>query len=183
MHVRDCWTSRQRGIYNLSTPEIRAQVNRELEQFIVHHIDKRESFAYETTLRTKITYDQAQRAKANGFAAVMRYVALNSVEESIRRVRLRSEKGGHSAPPERIREIYSASLNNLPQALRDFDRVTVYDNTELSGDPPRLFEVVEGRVVFIEADIPQWLERALQGTEFEITESLRTRAQNSSSII
>ena len=99
------------------SPEIRVTVNRQLEQFITDRIQRRETFAYETTLRTTVTLTQARLAKAQGLETTMLYVALNSVEESIRRVRARSELGGHSAPPHRIREIYESSLRNLPRAL------------------------------------------------------------------
>jgi predicted ABC-type ATPase len=92
---------------------IRSEVNRQLEEFISSHIDRQQSFAYETTLRTAITHGQARSAKAHGFQTSMLYVALGSAEESIRRVRLRAEQGGHSAPPERIRAIYQASLSNI----------------------------------------------------------------------
>jgi dephospho-CoA kinase len=66
--------------HNISL-EIRAIVNQELESFIVNHIRDRQSFAYQTTLRTTITYEQARLAKAHGFQTSMEYVALASVEE------------------------------------------------------------------------------------------------------
>ena len=69
--------------------EIRAQVNKELEQFITLCIQQLRSFAFETTLRTKITYEQARLAKANGFEISMIYAALNSAEESIRVLNLK----------------------------------------------------------------------------------------------
>jgi predicted ABC-type ATPase len=165
------------------SPEVRAQVNKELEQFITHYIQQRKSFAYETTLRTKITHEQARLARAKGFETSMIYVALNSAEESIRRVRLRAENGGHSAPPERIVEIYTASLGNLPQALQEFDSVTVYDNTAMGeGLPQHILSADNGVITYLKASIPQWLQRALQGTEFEIIDSLPAQAQNSLSI-
>jgi len=158
------------------SPEIRAIVNKELERFIADHIQRKESFSFETTLRTTITFEQARRAKAEGFEATMEYVALNSAEESIRRVRARAEGGGHSAPPERIREIYESSLRNLPQALREFDHVIVRDNTdERVGVPSRIFETIDGAVTEIAENTPQWIEKALSGSAYEISESLRDR--------
>ena len=163
------------------SPEIRALVNKELERFIADHIGRKKSFAYETTLRTTITFQQARAAKAQGFETVMQYVALNSVEESIRRVRVRSEQGGHSAPPERIREIYQFSLRNLPQALREFDNVTVYDNSDsTAGAPSRVFLTVEGAVLHIAEKTPQWIDKSFRGTEFEISQSLRAQTQGRS---
>ena len=44
------------GSYQKIPAEIRAQVNREFEQWIVHHIQSRQSFAIETTLRSPIAF-------------------------------------------------------------------------------------------------------------------------------
>ena len=158
---------------------IRAVVNQDLEAFILDHIREGRSFCYETTLRTTITYDQARLAKSHGFRTVMQYVALSSVEDSIERVRARAEQGGHSAPPERIREIYEASLKNLPRALTEFGYVEVYDNSDRveRGRPTLVLEGINGRIVSLIAQVPEWTVNALRGTEHEITERLRSRVQ------
>lgn len=157
------------------TPEIRAVVNRDLENFILGHIREGHSFSFETTLRTPVTFDQARLAKAHGFQTRMEYVALASVEESINRVRQRSEQGGHSAPPERIREIYEASLGSLPSALAEFDYVAVFDNTDITNpmQPFLVLETANGHIVWLATQVPEWTLNALRGTAYEITEQLR----------
>jgi predicted ABC-type ATPase len=160
--------------HNIS-PEVRAVVNQELETFILGHIQEGSSFSYETTLRTAITYDQARFAKAHGFETRMQFVALASVEESIERVRARAVQGGHSAPPERIREIYEASLKNLPRALKEFDSVRVFDNTDTVGGerPILVLETVDGQMVSLATQVPEWAVKALRGTAYEITPKLQ----------
>lgn len=154
---------------NISS-EIRATVNQELERFVTDHIQRKESFVYETTLRTTITFQQTQAAKAQGFETTMLYVALDSVSESINRVRARSEHGGHSAPAHRIREIYESSLRNLSRALREFDTVTVYDNSSsIAPGPLLLLRTVQGIVVHRAEKTTDWIKKALSGTEFEIS--------------
>lgn len=140
------------------SPEIRAVVNRELEAFILDHIQRRTSFAYETTLRTTITFDQAKLAAQYGFETRMQYVALGSAEESIARVRARAENGGHSAPPERIREIYAASLRNLLLAPKNFHYLQVFDNSDAThfDGPILVLEIVRGEVKFLAANPPEW---------------------------
>src|SRR5580698_3816883 len=64
------------GSYRNITPEMRIQAANQLERFIADHIRDRKSFAFETTLRTDITFRQADQAHANGFLTVMLYVAL-----------------------------------------------------------------------------------------------------------
>jgi predicted ABC-type ATPase len=161
------------------SPEIRAIVNQELESFIVSHIQERRSFAYETTLRTTITYEQARLAKAHGFQTSMEYVALASVEESINRVRKRAERGGHSAPPERVREIYEASLKNFPRALAEFDYVAVFDNTDIENrrQPALILETLNGRMLTLALHVPEWVESTLRGTTYELTEQLKAQVR------
>ncbi len=160
--------------HNIS-PEIRAQVNRDLEVFIMSHIREGRSFSFETTLRTTITFDQARLAKMHGFQTRMEYVALASVEESINRVRKRAERGGHSAPPERVREIYEASLRNLPRALAEFDYAAVFDNTDIMNPAPAILvlETVNGHIIWLGPQVPAWTLNALRGTAYEVTEQLR----------
>lgn len=54
-----------RGSYREIPLQLRAQVGRELEEFIEGHIASSTTFAFETTLRTEVTFAQAGRAKAN----------------------------------------------------------------------------------------------------------------------
>ena len=110
------------GSYRGIPQEIRAATNREFEQFIISHIREHKDFAFETTLRTPITFRQAAMARQEGFHVSMAFVALRTPEMHIDRVIARAEAGGHSAPPERIREIYKASLKNLPRALARIGR-------------------------------------------------------------
>lgn len=89
--------------------DIRAQVNVEFERWILDHIGANESFAFETTLRSPITFQQSRRAHERGFSTSMHYIAAGSVEESIRRIMERSYRGGHSASERLVREIYGKS--------------------------------------------------------------------------
>jgi predicted ABC-type ATPase len=98
------------GSYRDITLEIRSRVNREFEAFIEGHIDRRESFAFETTLRTPVTFDQARRAHSNGFIVTMRYVALANVELNLERIAIRADLGFHSAPVEVLRSIHVSSF-------------------------------------------------------------------------
>jgi len=117
------------GSYQSISPEIRAQVRRQLEKFIADHIHDRRSFAYETTLRTAITFTQADEARANGFLTVLLYVALDDVELNISRVAVRADRGGHSALAG------SASMKNIGRAIQEFDQV------KAEGAPAWLLEV------------------------------------------
>jgi predicted ABC-type ATPase len=155
------------GSYLQISPDIRAQANAECEAFIARCIAARRSFAVETTLRTDITFRQGAEARAQGFALLMEYICAGSPEECIRRVRIRADRGGHSASPSRVRATYATSLHHLLRAFRNFDVVTVYDNSRRGKAPARVFEVAAGRGVTHRAErLPRWLRSALKGSEF-----------------
>ena len=140
---------------------IRDHVNRELELFIETHIRDRKSMTFETTLRSEITFHQARRARLNGFALAMTYVALSSVNLHVERVAIRVDRGGHSTAVKMIEETYSASLVNLRRALQEFDDVAVYDN---SGAKPELFLTCnKGKIQLIREGTPNWVLKAAMG--------------------
>ena len=66
------------GSYIGIPKHIRETVNREFETFVSDCISQHESFAVETTLRSAVTFDQAQNARAAGFVTEMRYLALEN---------------------------------------------------------------------------------------------------------
>ena len=94
--------------------EIRSVVNREFESFIHGSIERRVSFAIQTTLRSEIIFEQARLAKQAGFAVEMRYLALRNFGLHLIRVKGRAFAGGHSASEPTLRRIYNSSLINLP---------------------------------------------------------------------
>src|SRR5271165_4332859 len=60
------------GSYGSISNEIRKIVNHEFEAFVLASIEKRNSFAIETTLRSDATFEQARFAKQAGFVTEMR---------------------------------------------------------------------------------------------------------------
>lgn len=119
---------RNAGAYTGIPALVRREVNQEFEQFVLDHVRSRTAFAFETTLRSAITFEQATLAKEAGFHREMRYLALESFELHVRRVKIRALRGGHSAPESLLRRIHDASLRHLRRAIREMDLIRVYDN-------------------------------------------------------
>ena len=148
------------GSYVGISREVRRAVAGECERFVRDHIDRRQSFAVETTLRTDASIVQAELARQSGFLTHLRFVATDSIEENVSRVLQRAQGGGHAAPERDIRNINEASIGNLRRALTVFERVRVYDSTERWA-PPRLVAIArEGRLTRHGAT-PAWLDVAL----------------------
>ena len=151
------------GSYAGISQSIRQQVNREFEAFITGQIERRESLAIETTLRSPVTFEQARLAKSQGFSIEMRYLALASFAMHLERVKARADAGGHSASETTLRRIYQASLANLPRALQEMDHLRVYDNTRPDFSAPVLLEAEAGVIRYLTPDPPAWLITALPG--------------------
>ena len=160
------------GSYESIPLGIRGAANREFEEFVHANIRSGTSFAIETTLRSTITFEQARIARQHGFRVVMVYVALETVEEHIERVKRRAVRGGHSASETTLRRIHASSLANLPLALNParsgIEFIRIYDNSGPEGRPSLALESHRGRVVRLAAQFPQWLQRALHWTDRDL---------------
>ena len=156
------------GSYQGISLETRAAVNREFEQFVIDHIQRGVSFAIETTLRSDITFRQMDEARVQGFELHMLYVALGDFSQNLKRVTDRARAGGHSAPAEQLRGIHEASLANLPRAIHEVDDLNVYDNTAPGGPTQLVLSARNGVVTFRQSPCPNWLQGALDQTEYAV---------------
>lgn len=75
---------------------------------------RRTSVAIETVLSTDKYKPIFGLAQESGFRILFVYVLLGSVEQAIRRVRVRVGRGGHDVPEAKIRSRWSKSLANVP---------------------------------------------------------------------
>jgi predicted ABC-type ATPase len=160
--------------YHKISPAIRETVGRELERFILSHIDAQRDFAFETTLRSAITFEQTKLAYASGFHITMVYVAAGPVEEHIRRVANRADLGQHSASEAKIREIYEKSMGNLVTAFQEHEGrriefLRIFDNSRLWQPPRVVLDMRGGEIRYLDQSIPEWLETALKGSDFNIS--------------
>jgi predicted ABC-type ATPase len=167
-------------VYTDIPKEITSAAGSAMEKFIEDHIADRKSFAFETTLRRDITFEQAGKAAKNGFRVEMVFVAAGDVDEHLRRVMNRADAGGHSASEPTIREIYDGSMKNLVRAFREnqhggsIEHLAVFHNTRADASTnltPRdlvcLVEVVRGTPTLVAQEAPDWFHAAVRGTEFE----------------
>ncbi len=149
------------GSYVGISSQVREQVNREFEAFVLDCVAKRLSFAIETTLRSEVTFEQARLAKSAGFTVEMRYLALRSFSLHLERVKARADAQGHSASEAALKLTYEASLNNVKRAVQEVDELWVYDNTAIDASHPVVLQAHGGEIHFLAADVPAWLMRAL----------------------
>jgi predicted ABC-type ATPase len=139
--------------------EIRQRANEELREFCEVNIRGMQTFGFETTLRADFAIRTARDARSLGLATEMHYIAAH-VETHIDRVTARALAGGHAASEPRLREMYAASMRNLPYAMDTFDHTFVYHSG--SQKPVLQLEIQHGQIVLAETPLASWIERGLE---------------------
>lgn len=122
---------------------------------IAEMIETRQSFIFESTLSSQQSLRLMREAKAAGFTVGLYYVALDSVETNVERVRQRVLKGGHDIPEGDIRRRHKGSFEKLTEALRIADEVILMDNSGL--EPHEVFAISSGVVQTFDIDDSQEL--------------------------
>jgi predicted ABC-type ATPase len=163
----------------------RQQAGRELERLIDDHIDRRRSFAFETTLR-EVTFEQTRRATRNGFRVEMIFVAGGDAKDHAERVAERGVRGGHIASEATLFDICERSMNMLRRAFEENQRknieiLAVYDNPRTPvNEQPRpslVVEMARGGPAQLRDNAPAWFHAAMRGTQFEFRR-LQERARH-----
>jgi predicted ABC-type ATPase len=75
--------------------------------------ERRESFAFETTLAARSPASLLRGMTARGYRFELAFLWLPSADLAVERVRQRVAKGGHDVPEETIRRRYRLGLRNL----------------------------------------------------------------------
>ncbi len=87
------------------------------------------SFSFETVMSHPSKLAFMEKAHQQGYRVYLYYVATQSAEINIGRVRSRTKEGGHDVPKNKIEERYVRSLQNLYPAVRHADRAYIFDNS------------------------------------------------------
>lgn len=88
------------------------------------------SFGFETTLSGKMWERTINHAKTLGYEVTLCFVAVRTVEDSIKRVQFRSEEGGHHIPEEDLRRRFPRSIEHFFNRYSKLaDNWYFFDNT------------------------------------------------------
>ncbi|WP_116302984.1 zeta toxin family protein [Alkalilimnicola ehrlichii] len=90
-------------------------------------LQRRTSFVTETVFSHPSKLELIERARGHGFVVLLVCVYV-PVEVAVRRVNYRVRCGGHAVPEEKIRARHARALRHLAEAVKQADRVLVYDN-------------------------------------------------------
>ena len=102
-----------RGLSPLDPSAGAIKAGRLLLSEVRNSIDRRETFALESTLSGKTYVLIFERALSIGYDLELHYLWLSNVEQAIARVRRRVQMGGHNVPVKDIRRRFKRSLAHL----------------------------------------------------------------------
>ena len=101
--------------------------------------------------------EEIENANSIGYQCYLYFVCTDAFEINISRVINRVEKGGHPVSPEKIRERYQRTLENLFPATQLCHRSFLFDN---SGETHTLIaELYKGEELILHTDsknLPKW---------------------------
>lgn len=92
-------------------------------------LERRESFALESTLSGKTYVALLREAKAKGYRVLLHYILIGSAAQAVERVALRVRHGGHDVPEDDVRRRYERSRRHfLEDYLPLADEWGLWDN-------------------------------------------------------
>lgn len=119
-----------KGLSPFKPEEVAIEAGKLMLQRIEFLLDKRATFAIETTLATKSYQTLVKRARQMGYIVFLLYFWLPSPEIAEQRVKLRVASGGHDIPKDVIHRRYWRGLENLFNIFIPIvDNWSLYDNS------------------------------------------------------
>ena len=124
------------GLMPLSPPNALYEAGVIFLQRINRHIDRKEDFAFETTLSGRTYMNLLKRLRDDHWRIVLFFLWIPGPEYSLKRVRERVRQGGHDIPEQTIYRRYPRLLKNFKEMYRHLcDEIYCYDN---SGVVPKI---------------------------------------------
>ena len=99
----------------------------ELEKQKAKALAERKDFAFETNFSSDMVVGMVNDFKAAGFKITLCYFGLISEDDSVMRVTLRAQTGGHDVTDDVIRFNFSEGLAKVKQYLRLFENLIFVD--------------------------------------------------------
>lgn len=129
------------GLSPFQPRKMAVEAGRLMIQHINNCVNKKESFAFETTLAGKGYMKKIREWKTKQYEIIIYYLKIPSVEFAIERVKLRVAQGGHNIPEKDIMRRFERSWINFQQVYKPLaDSWIVFDT---SGTQPVILDESE----------------------------------------
>jgi predicted ABC-type ATPase len=152
------------------TDTISQQAFRQARNARCSYASRLESFGFETVFSHGSNLAFLRALKEVGYRTELIYLSTDNVEINVTRVHNRVEEGGHDVPEPKIRERYGKSLLLLTLAVRNCNRLVLFDNSRplslvgstelagrLAGEIHNDISLERGREILLLPPIPRWL--------------------------
>lgn len=124
-------------------------------ELINYSLQKEINFTQETTLSGSRTLKTIKRARDLDYFIRLYYIGINSVDESLKRIKNRVEKGGHDIPTRDVERRYNKRFKDLINILPFCSEVKFFDNE--NGFVEKA-EYKNGELIIKNNDIPNWIK-------------------------
>jgi len=119
-----------RGLSAIEPERVAIEAGRIMLKRLRELAGKQVSFAFETTLASRLFADWLSELKRAGYRTSVTFLSLPSPELAVERVKHRIASGGHSVPDDIIRRRFVRGLQNLMKLYMPIiDEWVVYDNS------------------------------------------------------
>jgi len=125
-------------------------------------LEKEVCFTQETTLSGHKTIDTIKRAIELGYNVRLYYVAVNTAEESLERIKNRVLKGGHNINTDDVHRRFNKRFEDLILVLPYCNEATFYDN---ENGFVTIAKYQNGEIIKVGSQNPIWFQEFLK--EFE----------------
>lgn len=117
-----------------------------------------QSFSFETVMSSEDKISFLKKANQLGYKTYVYFIATESPEINVSRVKIRVNQGGHAVPEEKIISRYYRSLDLLSEAVKNSWRTYFFDN---SGSSEFLLaEAFDGKIIELKTNaVPAWFEK------------------------
>lgn len=118
------------GLSPFAPDQAAIAAGRIMVRMIRERVQRRESFAFETTLSGRNYAQHIPRWRKAGFEIKLIYLSLRSVQIALSRVQDRVARGGHNVEPKVVRRRFKAGLRNFHSIYSKLvDSWIIYDNS------------------------------------------------------
>lgn len=117
------------------------------------------NFTQETTLSGGYPKRLCRRAKEAGYYIRLYYVGLDTVEESLRRIRCRVERGGHDIPAKDVEARFAHRVADVAKILPYCNEAKFFDN---DNGFALVAEYRNGTLLRVGDKCPDWLQELLK---------------------
>ena len=122
-------------------------------------IEKGINLTQETTLSGSRTLKTINKAREHDYFIRLYYIGVNTAEESMKRIKNRVEKGGHTIPDDDVIRRYNKRFDDLIAILPYCDEVFLYDNENGFVESA---EYKNAKLIIKVDSVPEWLKELKQ---------------------